>query len=170
MASTVAVRTQAARDGHRATRDVRRMRKAQALREGTATPTSQGRRRLKPNAGGARLHCARGASRPRGRVLRLRYRPRLDQRSDGGSGHWSAERSSGHGGARSHCRPRGLPCTLGDGPVCGSRKRQSRPPAISSPAGWVSEVQDRTGKRTASLSRDQGLGVVAFPSRPQVAR
>ena len=50
MASTFAVRTQAARNGHRATRDVRRMRKAQALREGTATPTSQGRRRLKPNA------------------------------------------------------------------------------------------------------------------------
>ena len=49
VASTVAVQTQAARNGHRATRDVRRMRKAQALREGTATPTSQGRRRLKPN-------------------------------------------------------------------------------------------------------------------------
>ena len=111
-----------------------------------------------------------GASRPRGRTLRLRHRPRLDQRSDGDSGHCSAERSSGNRGERSHCRPRGLPCTLGDGPVCGTRKRQSSPPATSSPGGWVTEVQGRTGKRTASLSRDQGLGVVAFPSRPQVAR
>ena len=32
------------------------------------------------------------------------------------------------------------------------------------------EVRDRTGKRMASLSRDWGFCVEAFPSRPQVAR
>ena len=70
MASTVAVQSEVVRNGHRATRDVRRM--ALPTSQGSKTPSSQ-----TPFRCVARRHCARalagsGASRPQLRVLRFR--------------------------------------------------------------------------------------------------
>ena len=47
--STIAVQMEVARKGHRATRDVRRMRKAQSLREALHFRPRRGRRRPEPN-------------------------------------------------------------------------------------------------------------------------
>ena len=73
--STVAVRKQAARIGHRATRDVRRTTEGQALREALLFRPCRGRRRLTLNARRDVTMLAisgSGASRPRLRVLRFR--------------------------------------------------------------------------------------------------
>ena len=58
--------------------------------------------------------------------------------------------------------------------VCQSvaQREEATMPNLHLYVGWLCglEVRGRTRKRTASLSRDWGCGVEAFPSRPQVAK
>ena len=144
---TVAVRTEVARIGHRATRDVRRIRKAQALRRALNSDLAgvEDARSQTPFRSDVRRHYARdlpgsGASRPQLRVLR-RGTCQLCARSKRRSGSPSATRREAESGK------------------CGSDKVQGRHPCLVTRAAvfGVGEGVPPTATLHAHKSREKSV-------------